>query len=117
MRGRSLITGLLILGVSLGTFGIRPVKSPAQEPPKLPTFGCDAGPGQECSFVIGDEHGNLNFVVSYHQTHVMNAEAVGRKYCVNWGPPKQQPPAWPKCLNLANGSGHRSGIAKAGYNE
>jgi hypothetical protein len=29
--------------------------------------------------VIGDEHGNLTFVVAYHQTHVMNADVIGIK--------------------------------------
>ena len=117
MRGPSLVTCLLFSALTLCALGIPTPKALVQEPPQPPTFGCEAGPGQECSYVIGDEHGNLNFVVAYHQTHVMNADVVGMKYCVNWGPPKQPTPAWPKCLNLANGPGHTTGTVKPGYNE
>lgn len=67
--------------------------------------------------MIGDQHGNLNFVLAYHQTHVMTIDAIGMKYCVNFGPPKQAIPAWPKCLNMANGPGHSTGTTKSGYND
>jgi hypothetical protein len=58
MRGPSLITCLLFSAVTLCTLGIPTPKAIGQEPARPPTFGCEAGPGQECSYVIGDEHGN-----------------------------------------------------------
>jgi hypothetical protein len=117
MRGYELVTTVFVTVLTLCTFGCLSPRAIAQEPSKPPTFGCEAGPGQECSYVTGDERGNLNFVVAYHQTHVMNADTVGMKYCVNFGPPKQAVPSWPKCLKLVNGAGHTRGTIKAGYNE
>src|ERR1700679_3307912 len=97
MRGYKLRTAIFVAVLTLCTFGCLSRRAIAQEPSKPPTFGCEAGPGQECSYVIGDERGNLNFVIAYHQTHVMNSDTIGMKYCMNFGPPKQAVPLWPKC--------------------
>jgi hypothetical protein len=55
MRDYKLVTAIFLAVLTPYTFGLLSPNAIAQEPPKPPTFGCEAGAGHECSYVIGDE--------------------------------------------------------------
>jgi hypothetical protein len=63
-------------------------------------FSCAATkPDAECAFTVFDDKGATNFVLQSGQTHGLNDNTIGMKYCVAVGPKGTPRNDYPKCWN------------------
>src|ERR1700680_1564313 len=61
-------------------------------------FKCSAtNPELECAFTVFDEKGATNFVLQPGQTHGLNDNTIGMKYCVSVGKKGTPRNDYPKC--------------------
>ena len=61
-------------------------------------FQCDAGdPKTECAFTVFDGHGVIGFVLQRHETHGLNDNTIGQKYCVIVAAKGTARNDWPNC--------------------
>jgi hypothetical protein len=69
-------------------------------------FVCHAGDSEECAFSVMPADGSMikNFVVGANQTHGINDDFAGGKYCVVVSKPRAQVKDWPSsCTNAVTG--------------
>ena len=116
MRKLRILNGLLLSVMLLLCYLGKPA-SQAQAQQQNPRFFCEALPTQECAFVVFDTHGSSAFVVAGRQTHEMNTNTIGMKYCNNWGDPRVPMPKWPGCYGAPKAGHNVWGIVRGGNNQ